>query len=178
MQPLWPLLVTLLLETAKCYPDQLGQQKSNCQRISLNLTTLPNGNKYFIPRTQAKYRMNWYQAKDFCANNSMHLASPKNQNELSSLYRRIKEIHGSNTKWWLSASDVGRTTGDFRWHDGRALPKDSSMWYADDLEPDSFGKGFEACVNVATYKRTKLTDDACTANSENYYFVCEPPAGC
>ncbi|CAB3388412.1 Hypothetical predicted protein [Cloeon dipterum] len=187
--------------------DKVAKQKSSCEAINngLPLTTVSNRIKYYIPALLMKHRvikgdlpemlrkinfrkrctdlffilqLTWYQARDFCSNNSMHLASPRNQHELSRLYDKIKDRYGTNTHWWLLASDVNQTAGDFKWHNGRAFDQDNSMWYDHADEPNSFGKGHEACVNLATSVRAKLNDDDCADNKKDHYFVCEVPEEC
>ncbi|XP_065352923.1 C-type lectin domain family 3 member A-like [Cloeon dipterum] len=160
--------------------DKVAKQKSSCEAINsgLPLTTVSNRIKYYIPALLMKHRLTWYQARDFCANNSMYLASPRNQHELNRLYDKIKDRYGTNTHWWLSASDVNQTAGDFKWHNGRAFHQDNSMWYNDANEPNSFGKGHEACVNLATSVRAKLNDDDCADSKKDHYFVCEVPEEC
>lgn len=68
--------------------------------------------------------------------------------------------------FWLSASDVGRVAGQFQWTDG--TPVDKSTWQSG--EPNSFGKGKEACVYLDT-GYAKLLDWSCTTSGP--YILCE-----
>jgi Lectin C-type domain len=67
---------------------------------------------------------------------------------------------GSTEFYWVGASDVGRTAGDFYWRDGTKL--DDELWGASD--PNSFQEGKQTCVDIK-YTDGKLYDYSCDAKT-------------
>ncbi|CAB3376929.1 Hypothetical predicted protein [Cloeon dipterum] len=126
-----------------------------------DVVTLGNGKSYHLS-TEMK---NWYQAKDYCEEKGMRLASPKTQEELNILHGKISEYVEANF-FWLSASDVGRKGIEFRWLDGEVLPVSSSLWDKGMIQPDSFGRGQEVCTFISKYSGTnKLADHECRTSA-------------
>jgi diadenosine tetraphosphatase ApaH/serine/threonine PP2A family protein phosphatase len=71
----------------------------------------------------------------------------------------------------LSATDIGRTPGQFFWSD--ETPVDRSTWSTDAFpQPDDFGAGKKACVFLHSEFAT-LFDAGC---AEINYILCEIPA--
>ncbi|CAB3383741.1 Hypothetical predicted protein [Cloeon dipterum] len=146
-------------------------QEPTCPSHSDSLTTLPNEKKYLFSNATI---LNWKAAEAFCEMEKMHLASPKTQQELTFLHQKAKEIDNGKTHWWLvSATDIGRKPGEFEWHDGTSLPKNSHMWSWG--EPDEFKAGREDCVYFNTGKTDKLWDYVCSYTDS---FICEVPSTC
>lgn len=87
-------------------------------------------------------------------------------------YLRFKIlIFCSDVEWreiWVSASDIGRTPGQFYWPDGTLV--DTTTWNKGD--PNGYGTGKPACVYIAN-SNAKLCDDSCSDTRE---ILCEVPA--
>ncbi|CAB3367885.1 Hypothetical predicted protein [Cloeon dipterum] len=165
------ILQSLKLDFGRTFAKQLTN-RPECAAITVEWTKLANGKKYHF----STERLNWKQAKEFCKRNSMHLASPKTQQELTPLYQRAKGLYEKNIDWWVSASDVGGKAGEFKWHDGQILPKDSTLWNKERNQPDDFGAGKETCAHIAPYYKDKLMDSVCFTGSS--HFICELPVYC
>lgn len=78
-------------------------------------------------------------------------------------------VTGGHHSFWLSATDIGQTQGQFRWLD--ETPVDASTW--NDEQPDEFGPGKEACVFLHT-DFAKLFDLDC--QNKNVVIICEVPS--
>ncbi|XP_059481959.1 C-type lectin domain family 4 member F-like isoform X2 [Neocloeon triangulifer] len=145
----------------------LEQMKNlNCSKYyeKLNVTTLSSGKKYYL----GDLKVTWRDAKYFCEENNMSLASVKTKREIKLLWKvaRIDKESGS----WLSASDIGRTPGQFVWRGGVKVSRDRDWWAKN--EPNDFGKGQEACVGVFN---DSLFSDPCHYTA---HFICELPSEC
>jgi Lectin C-type domain len=70
---------------------------------------------------------------------------------------------------WVSASDIGRTPGQFQWPDG--TPVDNATW--DNRQPNKAKEGQETCVYLYT-EDAKLFDISCSDTAA--YILCEIPA--
>ncbi|XP_065335592.1 uncharacterized protein LOC135936638 [Cloeon dipterum] len=126
------------------------------EKYKQDVVTLGNGKSYHL----STEKVNWYQAKDYCEEKGMRLASPKTREELNILLGKIKDFE--NDFYWLSASDVGQKGIEFRWLDGEVLPVSSSLWDKGMMQPDSFGRGQEVCTAISKYSGTyKLADHEC-----------------
>jgi hypothetical protein len=122
------------------------------------------------------FKKTWYKARDWCDERGMQLASLKNvtlteavTQELKS--RGCKKIKNIKLSWdwnfppfgfvavssgvWTSASDIGRTAGQYHWMDG--TPLDKSVWHRGD--PDTFSAGNVTCAFLATYFNPALLVD-------------------
>ncbi|CAB3376930.1 Hypothetical predicted protein [Cloeon dipterum] len=131
------------------------------EKYKQDVVTLGNGKSYHL----STGKKNWYQAKDYCEEKGMRLASPKTQEELNILHGKISEYVEANF-FWLSASDVGRKGIEFRWLDGEVLPVSSSLWDKGMIQPDSFGRGQEVCTFISKYSGTnKLADHECRTSA-------------
>ncbi|XP_065347692.1 C-type lectin domain family 4 member F-like [Cloeon dipterum] len=137
------------------------EKKLTClQKYKQDVVTLGNGKSYHF----STVLKNWYQAKDYCVEKGMRLASPKTQEELNILHGKIRDIEDGN--FWLSASDVGRKGIEFRWLDGEVVPISSSLWAKESKQPDHFGDGHEACAFISKYTESnKLLDHECRTTS-------------
>ncbi|CAB3387044.1 Hypothetical predicted protein [Cloeon dipterum] len=162
-----------LLGSLMAKVEGLEKDHMQCPSKDLALRAAENGKVFHF----SLIKRNWHQASDFCQFNKMKLASAKTERELILLRKEIdKEAKGQY--WWLSASDVGRNPGDFRWQDGTILLRNSELWLKEDNEPDSFGfKGKNSCVEIesdfSNNNSYKLWDWECH-NELNA--VCEAPA--
>ncbi|XP_065352657.1 lectin-like [Cloeon dipterum] len=164
------ILQSLKLDFGRTFSKELSN-RPECTAINLEWTKLANGKKYHF----STERLNWKQAKEFCKRSSMHLASPKTQQELTLLYQRAKALYEKNNNWWVSASDVGGKAGEFKWHDGQILPKNSTLWNKELDRPGDYGAGKETCVHFASYYKDKLMDSVCFPAG---HFICELPVYC
>jgi hypothetical protein len=71
--------------------------------------------------------------------------------------------------FWLSASDIGRQPGQFRWSDG--TPLDKNMWHEGIIE--ALGASKQACVALVV-EVAALSDYDCTQLSN---VMCEVSPG-
>ncbi|CAB3383661.1 Hypothetical predicted protein [Cloeon dipterum] len=149
-------------------------KRFECDRISSNLTTLSNGKKYWIPAQNASISLSWYKAKEMCEKNAMRLASPKTSEELELLSQKAAS-HFEDAAFWLSASDVGQQPGDFHWHGGDVLPRNSHLWFYSSYvsEPDVNSQVTRACVYAKP--SAKLYDAPCGAS---YLVFCQQDDAC
>ncbi|CAB3385168.1 Hypothetical predicted protein [Cloeon dipterum] len=141
---------------------------SHCPSDVSNLTVLPNGKKYLFSN---ETRVTWYEAKVLCEMQKLHLASPKTQQDLTTVHRKAREL--TFVPWWLSASDARSNPGQFFWHDGTSLSTNSLLW--SEGEPSDYGQGNEACVWIRSNASDKLEGSKC---SSYYHYICELPAAC
>ncbi|XP_065337059.1 uncharacterized protein LOC135937759 [Cloeon dipterum] len=146
-------------------------RKLLCNPNGLPMHTLNNGETYFFSTTHIGAELSWYRAKQFCKTNKMDLASPKTQEEINLLVRKGKEIDEEVT-WHLSATDVGREHGDFRWADGDVLHLNSSLWQS---RPGSFQRGEQLCAYVNPEQTDKLKVHNCIIRAN---IICQLPAKC
>lgn len=71
-----------------------------------------------------------------------------------------------HSQYWIGASDVGKTAGNFYWWDGTKF--NDSLWEQDN--PNQFREGQKTCVNIYT-RDGMFYDFACAANN-SFRSVC------
>ncbi|CAB3383663.1 Hypothetical predicted protein [Cloeon dipterum] len=168
-------IVTELAVLKKDQSETKVSKRFECDRISSNLTTLSNGKKYWIPAQNASISLSWYKAKEMCEKNAMRLASPKTSEELELLSQKAASHFEEDAAFWLSASDVGQQPGDFHWHGGDVLPRNSHLWFYSSYvsEPDVNSQVTRACVYAKP--SAKLYDAPCGAS---YLVFCQQDDAC
>ncbi|XP_059468773.1 lectin-like isoform X2 [Neocloeon triangulifer] len=153
---------------ARAVADHQEATTDKCTHaLKQNWTELSNGKKYFA--SDEYDNVEWSVAKGACEKSGSGLASIEREEEMQLLLDAFPEI-GFHASYWLSASDVGRRAGDFRWGGGPDLPKDSPWWSHD--QPSTFRPGRETCVMVLA---NKLHDLPC---SSTHRYLCQLPANC
>ncbi|CAB3381683.1 Hypothetical predicted protein [Cloeon dipterum] len=171
--PCFCLLAVLLSTAANVIQDvaqvaELATEKpkGDCPE-GLNLVTLSdNGKKYYFPRR----RGNWNDTKKFCEAYAMHMASPKNREELTLLHNHGKTTFEGVTEWWVSLTNDGRAKDDFRLHDGERVAVNSTLWNKLEQEPDQYLNG-RSCAYINTDSSVGLWDYYCINSDPN--FLCE-----
>ncbi|CAB3379978.1 Hypothetical predicted protein [Cloeon dipterum] len=142
-----------------------GAQKSECARNNgLMLTVLENGKTYHF----SNIARDWSDAKEFCESHEMHLASIRTEQDLQVLGATARGMD-LDRNLWLSASDVGRALGDFQWHDGQVLPRESELWEKVAQGPNSFSSCVALPVKGISFK---LSGHNC---KDKKYVLCESP---
>lgn len=131
--------------------------------------------------------MQWAVAQDWCQQRGMSLVTLETRSDARAVARELRQRGQSKKKpqisflnfityytfagyCWLSASDSGRTPGQFEWAD--RTPVDISMWYnGHHQEPNNFGAGRDTCVILDTHS-AKLFDKDCSKTSR---VLCDMP---
>ncbi|XP_059470052.1 uncharacterized protein LOC132193417 isoform X2 [Neocloeon triangulifer] len=148
------------------------QLNDRCNKIvrTQNLTTLPNGKKYFFSYPTHLYEANWTQANEICTRQmGMNLATIKDQADFDAIWNEAKTIQ--NNGWWLSARKYTKGDGhtDFYWHDQTLLAESNhGAWRL--IQPGG------ECVYIYTPAGVKKF--SATVCNTVWYFVCELPADC
>ncbi|XP_059470050.1 uncharacterized protein LOC132193417 isoform X1 [Neocloeon triangulifer] len=149
--------------------DQLNDRCNKIVRTQ-NLTTLPNGKKYFFSYPTHLYEANWTQANEICTRQmGMNLATIKDQADFDAIWNEAKTIQ--NNGWWLSARKYTKGDGhtDFYWHDQTLLAESNhGAWRL--IQPGG------ECVYIYTPAGVKKF--SATVCNTVWYFVCELPADC
>jgi hypothetical protein len=70
--------------------------------------------------------------------------------------------------FWVGATDMGNTAGNFYWEDGRKV--DVAWWDYTLGQPDNYGSGKKTCVYLNTYQLNKLFDREC---HYSYHYICK-----
>ncbi|XP_065336355.1 C-type lectin domain family 4 member F-like isoform X1 [Cloeon dipterum] len=137
------------------------------------LTTLENGKTYHM----YKKEVTWDEANTYCKSKMMALASPKTLDDLRLLQQSTQRQFAPG-QYWLSATDAGREPGNFAWHDGEILPRESQLWDKQFMRPNKlFGNGKKTCVALGSpgLKDDRLYDFHCLYKA---YAVCELASEC
>ncbi|XP_065351640.1 GRIP and coiled-coil domain-containing protein-like [Cloeon dipterum] len=133
-----------------------------CKQKRWVVSTLANGKTYHF--SLQKYT--WDMAKTICEEKGMRLASPKTQEEISLLHKKLTELEPDDA-FWLSASDAANKGVEYQWLDGEVL--NSTLWGKERL-PDDDGKGSAFCGYIRKIHEVKLYKDKCTHFA---YIICE-----
>ncbi|XP_065350185.1 uncharacterized protein LOC135946071 [Cloeon dipterum] len=133
-----------------------------CKQKRWVVSTLENGKTYHF----SLQRNTWYMAKTICEDKGMRLASPKTQEEISLLHKKLTELEPDDA-FWLSASDAANKGVEYQWLDGEVL--NSTLWGKERL-PDDDGKGSAFCGYIRKIHEVKLYKDKCTHLAN---FICE-----
>ncbi|XP_059471033.1 uncharacterized protein LOC132194019 [Neocloeon triangulifer] len=160
------LLLVLLVGAALASEssNKPSEVETRCDRArSSKLTLLSNGKKYSFHTTFKR----WNDANETCANQGLHLATIKSQNEAELVAAAAERIE--DTGFWVSVKNqASGNRKDFRWQDGTKLELDSPLWSGGaDKKKD--------CVYIFNWTRGKLNGYSCT---ERAYFICELPSEC
>lgn len=130
--------------------------------------------------------MTWYAARDFCQQRGMSQPTLKDLSQMQTVVKQLRN-HGFGKKlkncfcckfnfrfvaasvgFWVSASDIGQTPGQFHWPD--KSPVDPSLWYKAGGFPQKYKAGQETCVYF--YIPTSFGDEPCNSAS---HILCEIP---
>lgn len=97
----------------------------------------------------------------------LNICLVKKNSKMNAIWK-VKTLHfADGSRYWMGASDIGQTPGQFLWGDGS--PVDNSLWSFG--EPIHNDEGVKTCV-VFDSHGDKLLNNPC---SEKRYFMCEVP---
>ncbi|XP_059487342.1 lithostathine-1-like [Neocloeon triangulifer] len=117
------------------------------------------GNYYFSTDIKS-----WYDARIFCSNNNLELASVQDEAEAS----LIQSLAPAQGIYWTSGTDLNNPNGNFFWSSGAAIEHSNPMWAAG--EPNDYlTAGTEVCVSINT-NTGKIQDSLFW---EQYKYICE-----
>ncbi|CAB3386905.1 Hypothetical predicted protein [Cloeon dipterum] len=162
------LLVAISAVLAAPAEDTAAAQPQ-CPPSSIETHLLSNGKKYYFHKKWVDHE----DAKRFCKRNNMRLPILDTREELDVVHATALNISG--VAWWVDASDVGREPGQFRWGNGQELPLNSSLWFKEENQPNSFGPGKKTCVVFSTFYAKHLWDESCRGTN---FAVCQANDGC
>ncbi|XP_059482051.1 uncharacterized protein LOC132200542 isoform X2 [Neocloeon triangulifer] len=139
---------------------------------SNNLTQLSNDKRYYFSHPN---QANWTVANSTCTEMGLHLASLKNQVDLSIVWHELKRFTNENHIWWVSAKDFSTVDRhhDFQWFDGTKIDINSELWSPKD-------KGRSGCVRLVYGNNTSWTDKLYRGSCSEHWgvYICELPSEC
>ncbi|XP_059476541.1 uncharacterized protein LOC132197331 [Neocloeon triangulifer] len=128
--------------------------------------SLPKGDYMF-----SYFPVTWKEANQTCVNLGATLATFEDVDELKDV-SSAGLLNDKGKYYWVGLSDIGRSTGDFAWLNGRALPaEDSDFW--DKVffggQPNNAAEGLETC-GALKIDTAKLYDFSCNTTKN---LICE-----
>ncbi|XP_065346078.1 C-type lectin domain family 17, member A-like isoform X2 [Cloeon dipterum] len=149
--------------------EETTTAQPKCPPSSIETHLLSNGKKYFFHEDWS----NFDKAKNFCQRNNGRLPILDTREDLDVVREKAGKISG--VAWWVDASDEGQEPGQYRWANGKELPLNSSLWFKQGKQPNSFGPGQRTCVAFSTWYGNLLWDDSC---GKSKFVVCQANDGC